>query len=98
MRVKIGGLDSDKDSLLMGLCGTGDSDNVVELSLPEEIANSVGGVLGCGAGKVENHAGLDVLDYSVLHLLETKIEIRLRPITESIPTWKRFVSAHQRCR
>ena len=46
-----------------GFGGGGDSGDVFEFSLAEELVNVVDGVLGSGAGaEAEDHAGLDVLD------------------------------------
>ena len=45
----------------MGFGGGGDSDDVFEFSLAEELADAVDDMLGSGAG-VEDHAGLDILN------------------------------------
>ncbi|KAG4910210.1 hypothetical protein JHK82_056235 [Glycine max] len=61
--VEIGEGDAEGEGLVVGFGGGGDSDDVFEFSLAEELADAVDGVLGSGAGaEAEDHAGLDVLD------------------------------------
>ncbi|KAG5054872.1 hypothetical protein JHK85_007382 [Glycine max] len=49
------------EGLVVGFGGGGDSDDVFEFSLAEELADAVDDMLGSGAG-VEDHAGLDILN------------------------------------
>jgi len=61
--VEIGEGDPEGEGLFVGFCGGGDSDDVLELALAEELADAVDGMLGGGAGaEAEDHAGLHVLD------------------------------------
>ena len=61
--VEIGEGDAEGEGLVVGFGGGGDSDDVFEFSLAEELVNVVDGVLGSGVGaEAEHHAGLDILD------------------------------------
>ncbi|KAG4949548.1 hypothetical protein JHK86_042787 [Glycine max] len=55
--------DAEGEGLVVGFGGGGDSDDVFEFSLAEELADAVDGVLGSGASaEAEDHARLDILD------------------------------------
>ncbi|KAG5048785.1 hypothetical protein JHK85_009888 [Glycine max] len=55
--------DAKGEGLVVGFGGGGDSGDVFEFSLAEELVNVVDGVLGSGVGaEAEHHAGLDILD------------------------------------
>ncbi|KHN20341.1 Calcium-dependent protein kinase 11 [Glycine soja] len=55
--------DAEGEGLVVDFGGGGDSDDVFEFSLAEELADVVDGVLGNGVGaEAKDHAGLDILD------------------------------------